>query len=68
MSAAGERQECDINPSFGAPLLIFSRGYLLKPFSQGDTYAKQRGFETTVFPHLGEIPTAIKPRLPVCLL
>ena len=63
--AAGERLELDIKPPLGAPLLIFSRGYLLKSFSQVDTTARQWWFEIRVFPLLGELPKAIEPHLPV---
>ena len=66
--AAGDRSEFNIKPPLGAPLLIFSRGYLLKSFPQVDTYARQRGFEIRVFPSLGELPKAIEPHLPVCQL
>ena len=57
-----------IRPPLGVPLLIFSRGYLLKSFPQGDTSARQWGFEIKVFPLLGEMPMAIEPQLPVCQL
>ena len=66
--AAGERSEFNIKPPLGAPLLIFPRGYLLKFFPQVDTSARQRGFEISVFPLLGELPKAIEPHLPVCQL
>ena len=33
-----------------------------------DTSARHRGFEIRVFPLLGELPKAIEPHLPVCLL
>ena len=46
--AAGERSELSIKPPLGAPLLIFPRGYLMKPFPQLGTSAKQRGFEIMV--------------------
>ena len=65
MGAAGERPEFDIKPPLGAPLLIFPRGYLLKSFPQGDTYARQWGFEIIVFPLLGELPKAIEPHLSI---
>ena len=63
--AARERSEFSIKPPLGAPLLIFSRGYLLKSFPQVDTSARQRGFEIRVFPLLDELPKAIEPHLPV---
>ena len=66
--AAGERSEFNIKPPLGAPLLIFTRGYLLKSFSQVDTSTRQQGFEIRVFSFLGELPKAIKPHLPVCQL
>ena len=66
--AAGERSEFSIKPPFGAPLLIFPRGYLLKSFTRVDTSARQRGFEIRVFPLLCELPKAIEPHLPVCQL
>ena len=66
--AAGERSEFNIKPRFGAPLLIFPRGYLLKSFPQVDISARQQGFEIRVFPLLGELPKAIEPHLPVCQL
>ena len=52
----------------GAPLLIHTRGYLLRSFPQVDTSAIQRGFEIRVFPLLGELPKTIKSHLPVCQL
>ena len=66
--SAGERSELSIKPPLGAPLLIFSRGYLLKSFPRVDTSARHRGFEIRVFPLLGELPKAIEPHLPVCQL
>ena len=66
--AARERSEFNIKPPLGAPLLIFPRGYLLNFFPQVDTSARQRGFEISVFPLLGELPKAIEPHLPVCQL
>ena len=66
--AAGERSELNIKPPLGAPLMIFTRGYLLKSFPQVNTSARQQGFEIRVFPLLGELPKAIKPHLPVCQL
>ena len=39
MGVDGERQEIDIKPDFGAPPMIFPRGYLLKSFPQGDASA-----------------------------
>ena len=68
MGAAGERPEFDIKPPLGASLLIFSRGYLLKSFPQGDTSARQRGFEIRDFLLLGDLPKAIEPHLPICHL
>ena len=44
MTVAGERPEFDINPPLGAPILIFSRTYLLKCFPQGDASARERRF------------------------
>ena len=58
--AAGERSEFNIKPPLGAPLLIFSRGYLLMSFPRVDTSARQRGFEIRVFPLLGELPKAMQ--------
>ena len=49
MGAVGARSEFDIKPPLGAPLLNFPRDYLLKSFSDGDTSARQRGFENGVF-------------------
>ena len=66
--AARERSGVTINPPVGAPLLIFPRGHHLRSFPQVDTSARQRGFEVRVFPLLGELPKAIVPHLPVCLL
>ena len=66
--AAGERSEFSIKPPLGAPLMIYPRGYLLKPFPQVDTSARLWGFEIRVFPLLGELPKAIEPHLPVCQL
>ena len=66
--AAGERQEPNIKPPLGAPLLIFPRGYLLRSFPQVDTSARQREFEIRAFPLLGELPKAIEPHLQVCHL
>ena len=66
--AAGERSEFNIKPLFGAPLLSFPRGYLLKSFPKVDNSARQQRFEIRVFPLLGEIPKAIEPHLPVSQL
>ena len=66
--ASGEMSEFDVKPPLRAPLLIFSRGYLLKSFPHVDISARQRGFEIRVFPLLGDLPKAIEPRLPVCQL
>ena len=66
--AAGERSEFNIKLPLGAPLMIFSRGYLQKSFPRVDTSARQRGFEIRVFPLLGELPKAIEQHLPVCQL
>ena len=66
--AAGERSEHSIKLPLGSPLLIIHRGYLLKSFPQVDTSARQRGFEISVFPRLGELPKAIEPHLPACQL
>ena len=63
--AAGERSEFNIKPPLRAPLVIFPRGYLLRSFPQVDTSARQRGFEISVFPLLGELPKAIELQLPV---
>ena len=68
MGAAGERPAFDIKPPLRAPLLIFFRGYLQKSFSQGDTSARQWGFEIRVFPLLGELPKAIESHLHDCQL
>ena len=38
----------------------------MKSFPQGDTSARQRGFEIKVSPLLGELPKAIETHLPVC--
>ena len=38
----GEMPEFDIKPSIWAPLMIFSRGYLLKSFPQGVICARQQ--------------------------
>ena len=65
MGAATERPEFDIKSPLGAPLLIFPRGYQLNSFPQGNTSAKNRGFEIIVFPLLDEMPKAIEPHLPV---
>ena len=35
MRAAGERPEFNIKPTLWAPQMIFSQGYLLKPFLKG---------------------------------
>ena len=64
--ATGERPEFDNKSLFAAPLLIFSRGYLLKSVCQGDTSARQQGFEIRVFLFLGDLPRAIEPHLPIC--
>ena len=66
--AAWERSEFNIKPPLGAPLMIFPQGYLLKSFPRVDTSARQRGFEISVFPLLGELPKPIEPHLPVCQL
>ena len=66
--SAGERSELSIKPPLGAPLLIFSRGYLLKSFPQVDISARQWGFEIRVFPLIGELQRAIEPHLPVSQL
>ena len=66
--AARERSEFSIKPPLGAPLLICPRGYLLKSFPQVDTSSRQWGFEIRVFSLLDELPKAIEPHLPVCLL
>ena len=50
--AAGVSPEFNIKPPLGAPLLIFQRLYLLKSFLQGDTSARQRGFEIRVPPFI----------------
>ena len=63
-----ERGQSLTSNAFRAPLLIFTRGYLLKSFSKLDTSARQRGFEIRVLSFLGEVPKAIKPQLPVCQL
>ena len=68
LGAAGGRSEFSIKPPLGAPLLIFSQGYLLQSFPQVDTSARQRGFEIKVFSLLGELPKVIEPHLPVCQL
>ena len=44
---------------------IFTRGYLLMSFPQGDISARQRGFDIRVFPFLVELQEAIEPHLPV---
>ena len=64
----GERLQFSVKLSFGAPLLIFPQGVLLKSFPQVDTSARQRGFEIRAFPLLGELPKAFEPHLPVCQL
>ena len=66
--AAGERSEFNIKPPLGSPLLIFPGGFLLKSFPLVDTSVRQLGFEIRVFSLLGELPKAIEPHLPVCLL
>ena len=68
MGAAREKPDFDIKPPLGVPLLIFTRGYLLKSFPQGDTSARQRRHEIRDFPLLGELPKAIESHLPVCQL
>ena len=60
-----ERPELDVSSPLGSPHQIVPRGYLLKSFSQGDTSAKQWGFEIRVFHLLGDLPKAIKPHLPL---
>ena len=67
MGAAGERPDIDVKPRLGAPLMIFPRDYLLKSYTQGDSSARQRGFEIRV-PLLSELPKAVEPHLPVCQL
>ena len=49
MGAAGEIPELYIKPPLGDPLLFLSRDYLLKSITQGDTSARQQGFEVRVF-------------------
>ena len=61
MVAAEERPEFDIKPPLGASLTIFSQGYFLKLFPQGDISAKQLEFEIKVFSLLGELAKAIEP-------
>ena len=61
------RRKFDIKPPLGAPFMIFSRGYLLKSYTNGDTSAIQWGFEIRIF-LLGELPKAIGPHLHVCQL
>ena len=58
-----KRQEFNIKPPLGAPLLIFPRGYLLESFPQVDNFTRQHGFEIRVSPLLGELPKAIEPNL-----
>ena len=62
MGVAGEKPDFDINPPLGAPLLIFSHGYLLKFFPQGG------GGWNKSFPLLGELLRAIEPHLPLKLM
>ena len=68
MGPAGKRSEFNIKPPLEPPLVIFPRGYLLRFFPQGDTSARQRGYEIRVLPLLSEVPKAIKPHLPACQL
>ena len=66
--AAREKPEFDSKLPLGAPVIIFSQGYLLTYFPQRDTSARQQGFEIRVFPLQGELPKAIEPHLPICQL
>ena len=66
MGVAGERPQFDIKRSLGHPLLIPRRGYLLKFLPQGDIPARQRGFEISIFPPIGELPKSIEPHHTVC--
>ena len=68
VGVSGEMPEFSIKPPIGAALLIFFLGYLPKSIPQGDTSARQWGFEIRVFPLLGELPKVIKPHLPVSQL
>ena len=68
MGAAGERPVFDVKARLRAPLMIFDRGNYLKSFPHGDASARELGFDIRVFPLLGELPKAIEPHLPVCLL
>ena len=66
--AAGEMPELSIKPPLGAPLLILLQGYLLKYFSQGNIFTRQRTFEIIVYLLLCELPLAIEPHMSVCHL
>ena len=66
MGSAGERPDFDIKPPLRAALLIFPRRDHLKFFPQGDSSARQRGFQIRVIPLLGELPKTIEPHLPAC--
>ena len=66
MGAAGERPVLDIKWPIRASLLIFPQGNNLKFLPQGNTSARQQGFEIRLFPLLGELPKAIEPHLPLC--
>ena len=65
MGVAGERPEFEVKPPLGVPLLMFSRGYLLKCFPRGGPPARQQGFDIKVFTIPYELPKVIEPHLPL---